>query len=306
MNIKKILLFSLLIFLIPFIVVTLFIRDDEVTFNFNSNSIVRVYREEKGVIERVPIEQYVVGVVSGEVPITFEDEALKAQAVAARTYVMYQIEQNIKNDYDVVDTVDKQVYQSENDLKEKWGDQYKDNISKIRKVVLETSGEYLSYDDKVIEAFFFSTSVGYTENSEEIFVQSLPYLRSVDSHWDSISPVYNDSIEMAKIEFFNLLEIDYQDSINVQVLDTTSTGRLKKLKINNYSFTGKEVCSKLKLRSTYFNIIDNNENVKIETKGFGHGVGMSQYGAQGMAIEGYKYDEILKHYYTGVQIEKYK
>ena len=305
MNIKKILLFSLLVFIIPFLIVNLFIRDDEITFNFNSNSTVRVYREEKGVIVNVPIEKYVVGVVSGEVPISFEKEALKAQAVAARTYVMKKIEQNIKNDYDVVDTVTNQVYCSEEDLKEKWGNDYTNNINKVRQVVLETSGEYLTYDDKVIEAFFFSTSVGKTENVEEVFTEKLPYLRSVDSHYDLISPVYNDSVEMSKIEFFNLLELAYNDQIDVNIIDTTSTGRVKNLKINNNKFTGKEVASKLKLRSSYFKIIDNKDSVKIETKGFGHGVGMSQYGAQGMALEGYKYDEILKHYYSGVEIKKF-
>lgn len=305
MSIKKILLFSFIIMMIPFIIVTLFIKDDEITFNFNSNSIVRVYRKDKSVIERVPIEQYVVGVVSGEVPINFEMEALKAQAVAARTYVMFQIQNNIKNDYDVVDTVDNQVYKSEQDLKNKWKDNYTSNINKVREAVLGTSGEYLTYKDKVIEAFFFSTSVGYTENSEDIFVEALPYLRSVESKWDKISPVYTDSVEFSKLEFYSNLQLSYQDKLNIEVLKTTKTGRIKQIKINGHEFTGKEVCGMLKLRSTHFKIVDNQDKVKIETKGFGHGVGMSQYGAQGMALEGYKYTDILKHYYTGIQIDNY-
>ena len=305
LSIKKILLFSLLIFFIPFIIVNLFIRNDEITFNFNSNSIVRVYRENKGIIERVPIEQYVIGVLAGEVPITFEKEALKAQAVASRTYVMYHIQNSKDKDYDVVDTVANQVFKSDEDLKDKWDDKYVENMNKIKEVVLDTSGEYLTYGGKVIEAFFFSTSVGYTENSEDVFSEALPYLRSVESHWDEISPVYTDSVDFTKLEFFSQLELAYTEYLNIEVLDSTKTGRVKKIKINDKEFTGREVCSKLKLRSTYFSIKEENGMIKIETKGFGHGVGMSQYGAQGMALEGYKYDEILKYYYQGVNIDRF-
>ena len=305
MSIKKILLFSCLIFIIPFIIVNVFIRDDEITFNFNSNSIVRVYREDKNIIERVPIEQYVIGVLAGEIPITFDKEALKAQAVASRTYVMYHIQGSKDKDYDVVDTVANQVFKSEDDLKEKWQDKYTENMNKIKEAVLATSGEYLTYDGKVIESFFFSTSVGYTENSEDVFSQALPYLRSVESKWDEISPVYTDSVEFTKLEFFSQLELAYMESLNIEVLEQTQTGRVKKIRINNKEFTGKEVCGKLKLRSTCFTIREENGMVKIDTKGFGHGVGMSQYGAQGMALEGYKYTDILKYYYQGVNIDKF-
>ena len=305
LSIKKILLFSLLVFLIPFIIVNIFIRDDEITFNFNSNSIVRVYREDTGNVERVPIEQYVIGVLAGEVPITFDKEALKAQAVASRTYVMYHIQRSKDKDYDVVDTVANQVFKSEEDLKDKWKDKYLENINKIKEVVLATSGEYLTYDKKVIESFFFSTSVGYTENSEDVFSEALPYLRSVESKWDEISPVYEDSVEFTKLEFFSQLGLAYTDTLNIEVVEKTKTGRVKKIKINDKEFTGKEVCGKLKLRSTCFSIKEENGMIKIDTKGFGHGVGMSQYGAQGMALEGYKYDEILKYYYQGVSIDKF-
>ena len=305
MSIKKILLFSCLIFIIPFIIVNVFIRDDEITFNFNSNSIVRVYREDRNIIERVPIEQYVIGVLAGEIPITFDKEALKAQAVASRTYVMYHIQGSKDKDYDVVDTVANQVFKSEDDLKEKWQDKYTENMNKIKEAVLATSGEYLTYDGKVIESFFFSTSVGYTENSEDVFSQALPYLRSVESKWDEISPVYIDSVDFTKLEFFSQLELAYMESLNIEVLEQTQTGRVKKIRINNKEFTGKEVCGKLKLRSTCFTIREENGMVKIDTKGFGHGVGMSQYGAQGMALEGYKYTDILKYYYQGVNIDKF-
>lgn len=304
--IKKILLFSFVIIIIPFIIVTLFIRDDEITFNFSSNTIVRVYREKDKKILRVPIEQYLVGVLAGEVPISFEEEALKAQAIASRTYVMYQIQNSQKRDYDVYDTVLNQVYKTDEDLKNEWNDKYTDNINKIKKIVLSTSGEYLTYDNKIIEAFFFSTSTGYTENSEDVFSTSLPYLKQVESKWDEISPVYETNVSFSKLEFYSMLELEYQEKMNIKILDQTKTGRIKTIKINNKEFTGKEITGKLSLRSTCFKITENDNNIVIDVKGYGHGVGMSQYGAQGMALKGYKYDEILKHYYTDVKIEKFK
>lgn len=303
--IKKILLFSCLIVFIPFIIVTIFIRDDEITFNFSQNSIVRVYREDTNEINEVPIEEYVVGVLAGEMPVEFELEALKAQAVAARSYVMIQIERNINKEYDVVDTVMNQVYLDKSHLMSVWKNSYTDNINKIKMAVLSTKGEYIAYNGKVAEALFFSTSPGKTENSEDIFTNTVAYLRSVDSPWDEISPVYTTNITFTLEEFYKNLALDYQENIVVEIIDSTSTGRVKKIKINDKEFTGNYICSKLLLRSTYFEIIQEGTKVVIKNKGYGHGVGMSQYGAQGMAKEGYTYDQILKHYYTGIEIKKF-
>ena len=119
---KKVLFIILLVLLIPYLVVTYFMKEEELTFYFNSNQMVRVKREKKGTIEKVPLETYVKGVLSGEMPTTFQLEALKAQAVAARSYVLKKIEQNKDKDYDVVDTVSNQVYLSDEELKEKWKD----------------------------------------------------------------------------------------------------------------------------------------------------------------------------------------
>ena len=305
MNIKKVLFFSLIIFLIPYIFVNVFIQNDEITFNFSSNSIVRVYRENLNRIDRVPIEEYVVGVLSGEMPVSFELEALKAQAVASRSYVMYLISKNKDKDYDVVDTVNNQVYLDSSNQKEKWKDDYVSNVNKIKQAVLDTAGEYLVYDDKVVNAMFFSTSSGMTENSEEVFSSEVPYLRSVVSTWDEISPVYTDTKKFSKEDFYKLLNLKYNEKLNLNILSTTSTGRILKLSINNKEFTGREVCSKLNLRSSFFSIREYDDGIVVTTKGFGHGVGMSQYGAQGMAKDGYKYDEILKYYYSGVEIKKF-
>ncbi len=303
--IKKILLFSCLIVLIPFIIVTIFIRDDDITFNFSQNSTVRVYRESTQDIDIVPIEEYVIGVVAGEMPIDFELEALKAQAVAARSYVMIQMERNINNNYDVVDNVTNQVYLDSNYLMSVWKESYTNNISKIKLAVLSTKGEYISYNGKVAEALFFSTSPGYTENSEDVFENEVSYLRSVESPWDKISPVYSTSTTLSLNDFCNKLGIDYSDILNIQVIDKTNTGRVKRIKINNREMTGNFVSLTLALKSTFFEIVQENNKIIINNKGYGHGVGMSQYGAQGMALEGYNYKDILKHYYTGIEIKNF-
>lgn len=302
---KKIIFITLLIIIIPYLIINLFIKDDEIKFEFSDNLEVRVKREETGQIDIVKLEEYITGVLAGEMPITFEMEALKAQAVAARSYVMKKLEQNYKEDYDVVDTVNNQVYLDNDYLKKAWKENYITNINKIKQAVLETEGEYLEYDGKVVEAFFFSTSVGATENSEEVFSKELPYLRSVSSLWDKdTSPVYIDKFKFELKEFYEKLNLKYSDTIKTKILKKTSTGRIKEIEINGKIFSASEVFDKLKLRSTYFTIEQKEGEVIVTTKGYGHGVGMSQYGAEGMARNGYTYDEILKHYYQGTEIKK--
>ena len=156
----------------------------------------------------------------------------------------------------------------------------------------------------LIEAFFFSTSTGYTENCEEVFIEKLPYLKSVESHYDEISPVYETQNIFSLNNFYKKLNLKYSDLIDLNILKTTSTGRIKKIKINGVEFTGSEVANKLQIRSSFFEIKQNGNEVIVNTKGYGHGVGMSQYGANGMAKEGYNYEQILKHYYTDVEISK--
>jgi len=301
---KKILLITLLVVFIPFFVVNMFVRTDEIKFHYVSNEVIRVKNVSTNEIYKVPFEEYIKGVLAGEMPTDFELEALKAQAVAARSYALIQASKNEDKDYDVVNTVDNQVYLSDEELKEKWKDKYVSKINKIKKAVTETKGEYLSYEGEVVEALFFSTSTGKTENSEEVFSSKVPYLRSVVSAWDEASPVYEDTNSFELSDFYQKLGLEYSDKINYEVLETTSTGRVKKIKINGTEFNGRDVATKLKLRSNYFSINQNGTKVTIATKGFGHGVGMSQYGALGMAKEGYTYDKILKYYYQGTEIKK--
>ena len=301
---KKLIITTLIIILIPFIIVTIFIKDETIKFNFISNSVVRVKRE-NGNIDRVFFEEYVKGVLAGEMPTSFDLEALKAQAVAARSYVLKKMEQNKEKDYDVVDTVMNQVYLDDATLKEKWKDKYEEKNNKIKQAIVETKGEYMTYNNEVIEAFFFSTSTGKTENSGEVFQTQLPYLKSVDSAWDEeVSPVFSQDNNLSLEEFYQKLNIEYNPNLKIEITKTTSTGRIKELKINDHQFKANDIYQKLNLRSTFFDIKQKDNQVEITTKGYGHGVGMSQYGALAMAKKGYKYQDILKYYYQGVEIKK--
>ena len=302
---KKVILITIILIILPFVIVQIFNQVEEKETHFEKNQIVRVKREKKNVIEKIPLENYVMGVLSGEMPTTFPMEALKVQAVAARTYVLRKIEYAKNQEYDVVDTVANQVYYSNGELKERWKTEYNEKINLIQKAVLETKGEYLTYQGQIVNAFFFSTSTGYTENCEEVFQENLPYLRSVKSDWEKdISPVFEDSKTFTIQEFYQKLNLDSNSNFSIQVTKTTSTGRVKEIQINGKLFLASDVTKALGLRSSFFEITKNDNQIIIHTKGFGHGVGMSQYGAYGMAKNGSNYQEILKYYYQGVDIKK--
>lgn len=301
---KKVLILTFVIIAIPFFVVNFFVDIDKNEFKYSSNMVVRVKDVESGNILKIPFEEYIVGVLAGEMPISFEKEALKAQAVAARSYVMKQMIYNKDKEYDVVNTVMNQVYLTDDYLRSVWKDEYEQKINKIKLATLETYNEYLDYNGEVAEAMFFSTSVGYTENSEEVFSNKVPYLQSVSSTWDSISPVYQVNYSFSLNEFYEKLNLKYSNKITLEVLSSTSTGRIKQIKINGIIFQGNTIVNALNLKSNHFEIIQNNDSVKIITKGYGHGVGMSQYGAQAMALKGYNYKDILSYYYQGTIIKK--
>lgn len=301
---KKLIIVTLLVIIIPFLFVKIFVKTDEIKFKYVTNNIIRVKDEKTANITEIPFEDYIKGVVAGEMPATFELEALKAQAVASRSYAMYQMTATKDNEYDVLNTTANQVYLTDEQLKENWKDEYPEKINKIKEAIAETSGEYLTYNGEIVNAMFFSTSVGATENSEEVFVSALPYLRSVDSKWDEESPAYTDTYTFSLEDFYNKLGLSYNETLNIEVTAKTSTGRTKTLKINGEELQGRDLATKLSLRSNYFDIVQNEKNITITTKGFGHGVGMSQYGANGMAKEGYTYDQILKHYYQNTEIKK--
>lgn len=304
---KRLFIYTLIIIFIPFIIVMVFDinKKEEIALNYVSNTIIRVKRDKSGDIEYLPLEEYIVGVLAGEMPIYFEKEAFKAQAVAARSYALKRIEYNKDNDYDVVDSIMNQVYLDNNYLKEVWKEEYIDNINKLREAVNETENEFLEYNGEVIDALFFSTSNGYTENASLVFNMDLPYLQSVKSSWDEkTSSAFRSSLSISLNEFYDKLDLKYSEDLDVKIIRRSSTNRVISLSINGVDFSGRTLYDKLGLRSTDFSIRQQGNIVIIDMVGYGHGVGMSQYGAEGMAEEGYSYSDILKYYYTGANIKK--
>ncbi len=270
---------------------------EEILETPKEEKIVHVLKKDK--IIDLELEDYIIGVVSCEMPASFDKEALKAMAVASRTYALYKM--NGKREYDLTSTTKDQCYIDQRQMNDKWGKNYDKYYNIISDAVYQTAGEYLTYDGKIIIAFYFSISNGYTENSEHVFPQKLDYLISVDSKWDSKYSYKKNTKEFDIKSFLSKLKIE-DSKINNISIDRYDTGRVENIIINNKKFSGTKFRSLLNLRSTDFNIEYNDKSVTIETKGYGHGVGMSQYGANAMALDGFKYDEILKHYYTGVEL----
>ena len=271
------------------------VKDEE-----NAISI-RLLDESTGKIENVNLEDYIIGVVSAEMPASFEVEALKAQAVAARTFAMYK--KNTRNlDYDLIIGVKDQAYKTNEQLLKTWNVLFFNNYLKIRDAVLSTKDEVLTYNDEIINAFYFSMSNGKTENSELVFSEALPYLQSVESSWDneSLNNYLYEKV-ISKEDFCNSLGISCE-SVTISDEVRSSSNRVLSLKINDIVFKGTDIRTKLGLRSTDFVIREDGSNYLITTKGYGHGVGMSQYGANGMAKEGHSYLEILSHYYQNTKI----
>ncbi len=304
---KKILSFTLLVILIPLFIIGLHNSTkiiNKIKYGIYNNKVIRVKKSSDGQIINVPIEEYVIGVVAGEVPASFNIEALKAQAVASRTYALNHAK-NSKNDYDVTDSTQNQVYISYDDMKKKWKDNYEKNLLKVKNAVLSTKGEVVLYQNNLIDALFFSTSNGYTENSENVFSSSKPYLVSVSSSWDKTeSPVFNSKSEVSKSEFLFNLGLEKKDNIIIENIKKTNTGRVISLSINGKNFKSNEIKKIFNLKSTSFDIEVLQEKVVFNVSGYGHGVGMSQYGANGMAKDGYNYKDILKHYYQNCEIKK--
>jgi stage II sporulation protein D len=275
--------------------------------------IVPIYLSQKREIARVPLEKYIAGVVAAEMPVNFELEALKAQAMAARTYIMRRMVNQdrsgmpVKNAW-VTDTVAHQAYLTEQQLKKNWGKAYKTNMARINQAISETQGLIITYDNKPINATYFSTSNGYTENSEDYWGVYEPYLRSVSSPWDSkISPIFNKTIQMPLKQFLSKLGLT-QDAIPVSLSTAPKTQlsqgqRVSKINIAGKLFTGKEIRERLALSSSAFTWERNGNTIEIKTLGSGHGVGMSQWGANGMAKEGKAAEEIIQYYYKGIEIQ---
>jgi len=276
--------------------------------------MIPVYLTEQQRVVRLPLELYVRGVVAAEMPPDFELEALKAQAIAARTYIVRKI---VRRDFAkapvpeawVSDTVDNQAYATEEQLLARWGRKdYTANISKINRAVEETKGLIITYGGEPIDATYFSTSNGYTENSEEYWSEAIPYLRSVESPWDKeLSPKYKNLIRLSLDEVMSRLGLQEIPAstgsrLGMAVKERTSGNRIKTMIIGGTTFSGREVREKLGLPSAEFTWRVIGDQIEFTTYGYGHGVGMSQYGANGMAKQGSRAEEILTYYYQGVRV----
>lgn len=249
----------------------------------------------------VELEEYIVGVVAGEMPASFSLEALKAQAVAARTYALYKM-QNVPG-YVLSTTVNDQVYLSIDAMKNKWGNDFNYYYNRVKDAVKSTESEVITYNGDVIIAYYFAISNGATDDAKTVFNEDKAYLVSVDSSWDKNYGVYKAGFNMSKSNFLSKLGLN-GDQIIIQNMCRSNNNYVREVTINNQKFSGLDIFNKLNLRSTDFNLTVNGDNVYIETYGFGHSVGMSQYGAQGMAEAGKTYQEILKHYYKNTDITK--
>ncbi len=245
------------------------------------------------------LEEYVVGVVAGEMPASFEIEALKAQAIAARSYALSKIETSTES-YDLVTDITNQVYITTEDMQEKWGEDYDFYYDKIKNAVSATKNLVMEYEGDVISAYYFAMSNGSTEDVSLVFGESRDYLKSVDSSWDESVKNFSVTTTFTKEEFCSKLSIDCSN-ITIGAIDRSSTNRVNTIVINDKEFKGTTLRTLLGLRSTDITI-DIADDIKITTKGYGHGVGMSQYGANEMAKNGASYEEILNHYYKDIDI----
>ncbi len=286
---KKLLL--LILFLIPIFISSF----NKATFLFSNN--------EKTIIVHLTdldlyldLNDYVTGVVASEMPALFNEEALKAQAVAARSFATSKIENNF---LELTSGISDQVYSPNFKLKEKWNDDYNKYYNKIYNCVKSTHNKVIKRDNKILRTYYFSMSNGYTENSQTVFNDTT--FTSVKSLENENTPNYKFQKKFSSSDLNKLLNVS---NIDIQNIERNETNHVKSITINNKTYTGIEFRKLLNLRSTDFTIEKQDNNYIITTIGYGHGVGMSQYGANQMAKAGASYKEILNHYYENTEISE--
>ncbi len=258
--------------------------------------------KENNKIENISLEDYIIGVVAAEMPALFHEEALRAQAIASRTYALYKIENSDVN-YDVTTDVTTQSYITIEEMKTKWEGDFDLYYDKIKTIVKETENLVMYYNDEVICSFYFSISNGRTEDAANVFGTSLDYIVPVESPLDKNVAYYETNTTFTKENFCSLLNISC-DFITIQNIIHNESGYIDTIIINNKEFKGTELRNLLGIRSADINI-EISDEIIVTTKGYGHGVGMSQHGANEMAKLGSNYEEILNHYYKNIEILKY-
>lgn len=290
-------------------------KQDVAKYDYKKYSTVKLLHKSTNKIEELELDEYLYGVVSSEMPATFEKEALKAQAVVARTYTLYKIinvgskhkEANICDDSTCC-----QAWISKKDRLARWDSEKREEYwNKIVSAVNETKGKMITYDGKPINAFFHSNSGGYTEAPINVWGGSgYPYLQSVQTAGEDAYSQYSSKVTLTKKEFKEKIkkehsnfEIDFNKEDCIKVIEYTEGNRVKKIKVGNLELSGVEIRTLCGLRSANFKVTVEKDNIIFEVIGYGHGVGMSQTGADSLAKQGKNYEEIICHFYTGVKVE---
>ena len=281
---------------------------------------ITVYHCSKNTIEKMDIETFLYGVVASEMSSDFSEEALKAQAIAARTYIIYKMENNMTQGHNGADICTNsnhcQAYASYDELKNKKGDEWmKNSYPKIKQAVDDTKGMVLTYDSElVMYPLYFAVSAGKTESAEELGMGKIPYLKSVDSPGDEESSKFESSKEITLSDLAYIISNKYPKSgitssnirDSISILSRSESGGVIELKVGDSVIKGADFKVLLGLNSTNFDYSIGDNTIIFNCKGYGEGVGMSQWGANVMAKDGKSYDEILKHYYTGINIGNLK
>lgn len=292
-------------------------KKEENSYDYKEYTTIKLLNAETGEIKEIYLDEYIVGVVSAEMPALYELEALKAQATVARTYTIYQIKNNEKKhgDANICDSYSCcQAWLSKDERMAKWEENEKEsNWQKIVQAVNETAGDVITYDGQPINAFFHSNSGGVTESSVNIWGGvEYPYLKSVETSGEDGYSQYNSEVTFNKDELINKIkekytdiQMDWNSENAIEIEEYTDSGRVRTIRFGNISIAGTEARTILGLKSTNFIISYNDEQVIFTVKGYGHGVGMSQTGADSLAKQGSGYKDIIKHFYTGVEVTKY-
>ncbi len=275
-----------------------------------------VYLHTEGRVVTMGMDEYLYGVVGGEMPASFPLEALKAQAVAARTYTVRRMaalggKPCGRGGADVcTDSACCQSYKSPEALAERWGSEARRNADKLKEAVASTHGMVAVYEGEPIEALYHSTAGGRTEDAQNVFAAALPYLVGVESPGEQDAVHYTDEIRLSRKAFVKAINKKWPEAklkegkleSQVKVKSRFESGQIETLRLGGVETTGKELRKALGLKSANASFDFSAKEVLITTHGYGHGVGMSQYGARAMALEGADYETILKHYYTSIDL----
>ena len=281
-------------------------------YDYKQYGIIKLLHKSTNEIEEVPIDTYLCNVVSAEMPVDYEKEALKAQAIVARTYTIYKIQNKKHENADICDDSSCcQAWVSKETRLSRWDeDKRESNWKKIEECVNETKGKIITYEGKPINAFFHANSGGKTEIPVNVWGGTgYPYLQVVETAGEEGYDQYESEVSLTKEELIDKLEtkysdisIDFNNQDDIKILEYTNSGRVKTVKFGNHNLSGVETRTLLGLRSTNFEISRDGDNIKFTVKGYGHGVGMSQTGADSLAKEGKNCFDIINHFYIGVQI----